>query len=494
MKIFTLLMAGMVAVSASAAGPFSAKKKYVGAGLDYSAKELLENPELMKKAVKASPIWRNAEASIIEYILDAQIWSEPEVHYYQYDKKGNNTVDLMVIEADGVKSRTTNTFNDDNLLVTRLEEDEVGEGVWEKATKREQSYDKVISGYVIKKVDHAVDPSNFEDPWVVTMGSFTKDLTRDTQGRLSGVTISTWFQNEWDPIHKYEIKYDPALGVASELIHTELDWTGAWSTSEKYTNITWDRTNNQPTDLDLGNSFLIGDNRVKRAMFNNGDYDYVIKVTYVADSEDFTAVLTSGDESETHVLATTDANGSFEESFETNADLNGDGNITPDEVEKELRIVKKDAAGRVVEETIYLDETLISSEKVAYTVDPATGNVLEEVREGYFEADPTMGITESGYMPVMKVIYKNYFDVTTQGGVENVGSDNFSVKVLDDAVEVALNGMTGYSIYGLNGAVVANGGLNGSSATISISDLANGVYMLRVNAENDVKIIKFVKK
>ena len=105
-----------------------------------------------------------------------------------------------------------------------------------------------------------------------------------------------------------------------------------------------------------------------------------------------------------------------------------------------------------------------------------------------------MGITESGYMPVMKVIYKNYFDVTTQGGVENVGSDNFSVKVLDDAVEVALNGMTGYSIYGLNGAVVANGGLNGSSATISISDLANGVYMLRVNAENDVKIIKFVKK
>lgn len=87
MKIFPLLMAGMVAVSASAAGPFSAKKKYVGAGLDYSAKELLENPELMKKAVKASPIWRNAEASIIEYILDAQIWSEPEVHYYQYDKK-----------------------------------------------------------------------------------------------------------------------------------------------------------------------------------------------------------------------------------------------------------------------------------------------------------------------------------------------------------------------------------------------------------------------
>ena len=129
----------------------------------------------------------------------------------------------MVVEADGVKSRTTNTFNDDNLLVTRLEEDEVEEGVWEKATKREQSYDNVISGYVIKKVDHAVDPSNVEDPWVVTMGSFTKDLARDTQGRLSGVTISTWFQNEWDPIHKYEIKYDPALGVASELIHTELD-------------------------------------------------------------------------------------------------------------------------------------------------------------------------------------------------------------------------------------------------------------------------------
>ena len=45
----------------------------------------------------------------------------------------------MVVEADGVKSRTTNTFNDDNPLVTRLEEDEVEEGVWEKATKREQS-------------------------------------------------------------------------------------------------------------------------------------------------------------------------------------------------------------------------------------------------------------------------------------------------------------------------------------------------------------------
>ena len=326
------------------------------------------------------------------------------------------------------------------------------------------------------------------------MGSFTKDLARDTQGRLSGVTISTWFQNEWDPIHKYEIKYDPALGVASELIHTELDWTGAWSTSEKYTNITWDRTNNQPTDLDMGNSFLIGDNRVKRAMFNNGDFDYVIKVTYVADSEDFTAVLTSGDESETHVLATTDANGSFEESFETNADLNGDGNITSDEVEKELRIVKKDAAGRVVEETIYLDETLISSEKVAYTVDPATGNVLEEVREGYFEADPTMGITESGYMPVMKVVYKNYFDVTTQGGVENVGSDNFSVKVLDDAVELSLSGMSGYAIYGINGAVAATGNLSGANATISTSKLANGVYMLRVNAESGVKVVKFVKK
>lgn len=497
MKIFTLLMAGMVAVSASAAGPFSAKKKYVGVGLDYSAKELLENPELMKKAVKASPIWRNAELSMTEYILGEDIWSEPEVHYLQYDRKGNLTIDNMVIESEGIKSRTSYTYNENDKVLTKIDEVEAAPGEWEYVEKREYAYDNVLADYVTKSIYSIVDQSNLEDPWVISGGSFKKDVTRDDKNRLDGVTISTWFQAKWDPVQKYEIKFDEMINVPSEITHTELQYDTEkgyyWNLAGKYSYITWDRTDNQITDLDMANTFLVGNNRIKRAMFSNGEYDYVLKVTYEG-SQDFTAVTTSGPDTETHILTTTDANGSFEESFETKSDENGDQIISEDEIYVRKRIVLYDEGGRIIEETRYEGGVLESSEKIAYTVDPSNGCVLQEERQAYFEADPTMGITESGYMPVMKVVYKNYFDVTTQGGVENVGSDNFSVKVLDDAVELSLSGMSGYAIYGINGAVAATGNLSGANATISTSNLANGVYMLRVNAESGVKVVKFVKK
>lgn len=497
MKIVTLLMAGMLTVSASAAGPFSAKKKYVGAGIEYSAKELLGNPELMKKALKSSPIWRCAQVSSTELIIGDDIWTDPEVHYLQYDKRGNTTSDLMVVEAEGIKSRTTFTYDENDNVITKLEEDEVAPGNWEKTGKREQSFDNVLVDYVTKKVDYSIDQSNMDDPWVISGGSFTKDITRDAKNRLNGITISTWFQGKWDPVHKYEVKFDEMMNIPSEIIHTELQYDSQkgyyWALAGKFSNITWDRTNNQVTDLDMGSTFLTGDNRIKRALYNNGDFEYVLKVTYEG-ATDFTAVTTSGNDSETHIYKTTDANGSYEESFEVKSDKNGDQTITEDEIFTRRRIVFYDEGGRIIEESDYEEGVLISSEKINYTVDPSNGCVLQEERNAYFEADPTIGITENGYKLIMKVTYSNYFDVTTQGGVENVGSDNFSVKVLDDAVVLSLNGMSGYSIYGVNGAVAATGNLSGANATISTSNLANGVYMLRVNAESGVKVVKFVKK
>ncbi len=80
--------------------------------------------------------------------------------------------------------------------------------------------------------------------------------------------------------------------------------------------------------------------------------------------------------------------------------------------------------------------------------------------------------------------------ISTESGVDNVAADNMTVRVAADMI--VIDGATDarLAVYSVNGMLCGNAEGN----SISTADLANGIYVLRVEAAEGTKTVRFVKK
>ena len=80
--------------------------------------------------------------------------------------------------------------------------------------------------------------------------------------------------------------------------------------------------------------------------------------------------------------------------------------------------------------------------------------------------------------------------ISTESGVDNVAADNMSVRVAADMIVVDGATDARLAVYSVNGMLCGNAEGN----SISTADLAKGIYVLRVEAAEGNKTVRFIKK
>lgn len=132
-------------------------------------------------------------------------------------------------------------------------------------------------------------------------------------------------------------------------------------------------------------------------------------------------------------------------------------------------------------ETYEGEEELIAATKYTYTYD-ANGNPTEVVSEEY-DYD-----TEE-YFPSERIVYGEYIDVTS--GVAKVTADT-AWGFDGTTVSATASGMTALTVYDLQGTALLRTAADGTSATVSLSNLLPGIYL--IHAEGTSSTYRVVKR
>lgn len=483
MKKFTLLVS-LLLCTAGATAQVSKKSirtrlkapKSAVAG-KISAQQLKKKISGKRKAVAALPVWMPESEEF--YIYEDGEWLLMASSSLAYDKAGNPLT--VIMDEDGWLTRNTYTYDSNNMMISDIEEnDESGSGEeWLYSTKTTKTYDPVVTDFVTSTMEYKWD--DVESNWGPGDKQSNKyEVTRDDKGRVTSLEISAYFsyKDSWDIDSRVDITYDAATGKAATYSYRQADEydpaTGKTilGTPTIYQNIEWENTNGQIlSDFD---ELLLGDNRFKKADLYSGEgeeeeLEAHFEVTYVEGKADFVCTGTSADgmEKEVHTYTTTDENGSFVEEIAYYKDENEDGEFTEDECIRESLVMKYDKLGNCTLEEYRGQEEpgapyeIIGGSRTTYTYDENTGVVKEALQEEYsVEYDENDEPLPGQYVPMGKIVYKDFKDVTA---IESVMKDSQDTK----------------AIYNLHGIAVG----------VSTDNLPAGIYIVKKGSKA-YKVIK----
>lgn len=114
-------------------------------------------------------------------------------------------------------------------------------------------------------------------------------------------------------------------------------------------------------------------------------------------------------------------------------------------------------------------EELIASTLYTYTYD-ANGNVTEMVSQEYdYESQE--------YFPSERIVYGEYGDTAGIGSVDKDDADVWSVE--GDIFTARAEGLTGISIYNVQGMLLKSVAVADGRASVTVSELQPGLYLLR---------------
>lgn len=448
-KLYALALCSLLCASSVSAAPnrFAAKR---------NAKKAAQNA-LVAAPRETVKIWRPVSAA--EFIYDEGEWFMLGEVLFTYDTKGN--VLTQSVDEDGVTMVTTNTYNDDNMLTSRIDyECEEGDEP-QYISKRTYVYDPIVKDYYIERMGYDWTGEDWEENYYCEIN----DITRNAAGSIVEIVKKVPYNGEMSPAYKSVWHYNETTGEADEYAYyANLNPASAeWELYDgvSYKNIEWQNTNGQMTkDFE---ELIEGPNRIKQAeVYFEDELDGYIFVTYSGEN-DYIIKSTFNDPSLVAmevVRETLDENGSYSRSILLY--LDDDDNITEEPYESEIETITYDAHGNVVEvrmEAIYGDDfPYIASEKYDYVYDE-DGNPAE-VTVSYYDEE------EEDYIAISRTVYGEYIDVTGgTSGIENIAIGNNC-----KAVEV----------YNLNGVKV----------TDSLNGLAKGLYIVR----NGLSVTKIAVK
>ena len=449
MKHFTLLMAGMLMAGTAQAQTQFKQKTHMPAKA-HAVKSVADMRTRAKQV-------REARTPLYKALLEEE-WSYEEGEWMlfstttlKYDKQGNILTTLNQ-DIDEVNLLTTYEYNADNLWTSKIEGTSEGEEEIVNTDKQTREYDPIVKDFVCVSNDYMWE----EGEWSLANRGRTwiRNITRDVENRITAISVKTLYMGEFQETRKTTITYNEK-GEADTWKLEELQYDGEVEEMvETYTvkDMEWEKTDGQITAGDI-EDFFTGNNLLKKAVVTEPDYGETgtITASYESDgSYSFTLDYFEEGESvgyDVFTHAVTDENGSYTESLEY---YEGD-----EVMESESMTVTYNSHGDIIKEESFYDGELAGG--MQYDCTYENGNLTEWVMNEYSYDDET-------YLPMMKIVYKNYTDVTT--GIKS------AVAAVADGKEQA--------VYNLQGTLLST----------TTDNLPAGLYIVK----KDGKTVKMIKK
>lgn len=404
-KLYTLSLCAFVSLAVAGAVP----GRFVKQQVKNKAKHAL----VIKKAAPGQ-LWRPVSAT--QYVFEDGEWLEMAVEEFEYDSRGN--VIKSTANEDGFLNVVEDKYNDDNMLVERIEKEGEEGGELVNVSKRTYVYDPIVKDYYIQRNGYSWS----DGEWVANFYCENNIITRNTGGNIIEIVKELPLMDNMCPAYKSVWNYDAKTGKANEFYYyyNENMTAPLWNLYEEvsYKNIEWDRTDGQMTDGIM--ELLSGANRVKYAdiyyeneldghiiVTYSGENDYVLKNTFVNPDEVAQEVI----------YEAIDENGSYR--ITENIYLDDEYNLVEEPFVTSVETVVIDAHGNMTEDTIeetYSDEMpFVMGEKHEYEYD-ANGNPTQLTISIY-------DMDEEEYIAESRTVYGDYIDVAGIGGITADGNE-----------------------------------------------------------------------
>lgn len=453
-KFYTFTLCCAVCLSASADG------------LRFKSARGQGNMKKISLSMADAPIWR--PVSQTDYMHDGESWMELGKVSFKYDMKGNRTEEL--VDEEGALSKTVTTYDEFNYPLTVLQtESEDGE-TWTNSGKTEYVYDTKVHGFFTERISN--DWADGE--WVRNYRCETNSITRNDDGNIIEVIKSLPMGDELRPAYRSAWSYGND-GKANEYRYY-VNYGEDWELYDElsYKDIVWENTDGQMTVFGDLLELTEGNNRLKSAVVyyqDQPDGHYLVEYT----EGGFIIRETTNDINQigrTTSMETLDANGSMR--LTTTEYFDEEGNILNEPTYINVQEAIMDEHGNMIQfnekETLEGVTELIASTRYTYTYDEA-GNPTELVSEDYdYESQE--------YYFMERTVYGEYINVASGIGVIK-GAATAAWTLEGDAVTASASGLTGLSVFNIQGYRLAHTPADASSATISLADMMPGVYIIR---------------
>lgn len=354
------------------------------------------------------------------YSYDDGEWLEESTYTFKYDQAGRVTR-LDVNDGSSIQ-RTESTYDANGMLLTELNSvsDDGGE-TFTPDSKRVQTYDTVLPNLTLTKDRYTWDADAAD--WIPTYDAFRRDITRNADGNLTGLTLSVPYMGKFDATQRITNTFDPTTKQPTTFKLEELGEDGEWSTSQYLRNLVWEKTNGQLVDQfdnwrEYGNQLKSGTiSEVDKTTGEIVDFGQIsVNWWYTnGDQLNFREEINYTDRLSRSVTAMKymDDYGSFQTYYYDMEDLNGDGKLTDDEkTYDESSFSVRDTHGNVAREYGYMTGDDGKAE-LAYgttydnTYDPAYGDAIKETVVSEYDYD------SKEYVLTMKIVTESFVETAT---------------------------------------------------------------------------------
>lgn len=377
--------------------------KHVRAPFKFNARNAAENQ-----------IWRAASEDI--YVWDGEEWLANEHYEDRYDTRGLLVSETVSSDWDDELSRTTYTYDGLGRMTERETSlsDDNGQ-TWTVTGRTVRAYDPVVSDVIVSNEEYQL----LWGQWVQLGNNYRRDITRDSEGRITKVEISVLYDGAFDPTERLYVTYGAdgqADGVYQEMLDYDLEWVDAGS----WTDITWLRTNGQIWSVDV---MTTPDNAMLSCQMHDeelADTPVHCTFTYPDDMGSYDTVMSA-----------TIHEGGMEMDLQVTGQIRVLDAYGSNETTVSFKFI---AFGMEVGDYGYVEKDHYDAyglETYFYNADVEMGEetVMEEVI-GDVTYDDTYGypldytlreyIEEGTYEPMMRVVFNDYADVSGNSAVQVV--------------------------------------------------------------------------
>lgn len=185
-----------------------------------------------------------------------------------------------------------------------------------------------------------------------------------------------------------------------------------------------------------------------------------------------------------------DENGSFNVIEIVEGDLNGDGMVTDDEVEESHMYTTRDAHGEICKEEMFVVDPAtkqeIMTEGYKYETEYDNDGLLTSVTSSYY----TEYVDGGSYVYLDRREYSEYNGKPS--GIDNVEMKNASVSINGDSMNFRNARGAHYTISDLQGKTYGHGVVRND--VVSVENLPEGMYIVKISGRNINNAVKLIKK
>lgn len=407
----------------------------------------------LKKTAEEQRLYLPKTVSVYDY--DNGVWNEEGRAEYSYDTKGSVT---SVVTNYGIEQeRATYTYNADGNLTEQLVQESLDGGqTWLNEDRIVVEYDAVLTSQPVRYEEQTWDEAT--SAWTLDDGSCYKyDITRDAQGRVTQVLLSTVPDGGRAYVDYSRDSYTYGSDGKITASTSESFEDGVWSTTYSFSNMQWYATDNQPTGS--FDTWCEGNNVVKSADVSVSGLPGTL-VNTLQDDGSYTLDIDLGIMLVSLKKTVTDQFGSSVMEMAMYMDYTGSGNYNDNNLMTYMKEeIKFDSHGNMLLDELWANAygtvEQLDGVKTDYSYNPENDAVSEIVD---YDWD-----SSTGYVPETKLVTEEYTYVLSSG--------------INAPESTADNAPT--AVYSLAGVKVGT----------SLSGLPTGIYIVKKGAKA-VKVIK----